>query len=168
MADEPTSEVKYGSVVAAPYVSDFLEKALPYLEFKSSITSSTSVDSFVGMSIETAKNKLNKDKIAYEIVGNGSVVLTQMPNGNEIFDSAVSKVILYTEKQTADTVIVPNLVGLKINDAVKIAINNGLNLRFSGTYDSECVISSQSLQENTQVKRGTVIVLRAIKTDYED
>ena len=35
VVDEPTSSVKYGSFVAAPYVSAFLEKALPYLGYTS-------------------------------------------------------------------------------------------------------------------------------------
>jgi len=168
VVDEPTSSVKYGSVVAAPYVSQFLEKALPYLEFKSKSSSTVSIDNYVGLSVEAAKNKLNENKIAYEIVGNGSVVTAQTPTANSIFYMPISKVILYTETKKEDPVTVPKLVGLKINDATKFALNNGLNIRFSGIFDSDCVISYQSLPEGTKVKRGTVITLRAIKTDYED
>ncbi len=168
VADEPTSAVKYGSVVAAPYVSEFLAKALPYLEFKSTNSTEISVENYVGMSIETAKTKLNEKKIAYEIVGSGSVVLSQTPTVDSVFDISISKIILYTEKEKSDIVKVPKLIGLKINEAVKIAINSGLNIRFCGIFDSDCVITDQSIKEYTDVKRGTVITLRAIKTDFED
>lgn len=168
VADEPTSDVKYGSVVAAPYVSKFLEKALPYLEFKSTRDENTTVENLVGMSIETAKEKLNASKTAYEIVGNGSVVLSQTPSGNDSFNSAISKVILYTENTLADMVKAPKLIGMKIKDAVKLALNTGLNIRFTGTYSSECIITEQSISEGALVKRGTVITLRTVSQDFED
>lgn len=168
VADEPTSAVKYGSVVAAPYVSEFLDKALPYLEFKANTSTSVKIENYVGLSIESAKEKLKESKIAYEIVGGGSVVTAQTPTADSVFDISISKVILYTENKKSETVTVPKLVGLKISDAVKIAINNGLNIRFCGIFDSNCIITNQSLTEGTIVKRGTVITIRAIKTDYED
>ncbi len=168
VADEPTSDVKYGSVVAAPYVSMFLEKALPYLEFKTTGNENFTTESYVGMSIEAAKEKLTKSKIAYEIVGSGSVVLSQTPTAGESFSSSVSKVILYTENALYETVKVPNFLGMKIKDAVKLAINTGLNIRFTGSYSLECVITEQSLEYDSKVKRGSVVTLRTVSTDFED
>lgn len=168
VADEPTSSVKYGSVVAAPYVSMLLEKALPYLEFKAQTEENFTVENYVGMSVETAKKALTEKKIAYEIVGGGKVVLSQTPTESSSFNSAISKVILYTEKALPTTVTVPDFSGMTIKDAVKTAINTGLNIRFSGSYNSESRVSMQSLTPGSTVKRGSVITLRTISTDFED
>ena len=54
------------------------------------------------------------------------------------------------------------------SDAVKTAINTGLNIRFSGSYNSESRVSMQSLTPGSTVKRGSVITLRTISTDFED
>ena len=168
VADEPTSSVKYGSVVAAPYVSMLLEKALPYLEFKAQTEENFTVENYVGMSVEAAKKALTEKKIAYEIVGGGKVVLSQTPTESSSFNSAISKVILYTEKALPTTVTVPDFSGMAIKDAVKAAINTGLNIRFSGSYNSESRVSMQSLTPGSTVKRGSVITLRTISTDFED
>ncbi len=168
VADEPTSAVKYGSVVAAPYVSMFLEKALPYLEFKAATEENFTVENYVGMSTEAAKKALSDKKIAYEIVGSGAVVLSQTPTESTSFNSAISKVILYTEKTLPQTVTVPDFSGMKIKDAVKLAINTGLNIRFSGSYNPESSVSAQSLPAGSAIKRGSVITLRTLSTDFED
>ena len=168
VADEPTSNVKYGSVVAAPYVSMFLEKALPYLEFKSANTDNVTIENYVGMSTEAAAKKLAESKIAYEIVGNGELVISQTPTQGESFTTSISKIILYTTKESSESLIsVPSLVGLDVKSAVKLAINSGLNIKFTGGV-SGGIISEQSIPNSTLVKRGSVIVLRVLSTDFED
>lgn len=173
VADEPNSTVKYGSVVAAPYVSDVLELILPYLEYKRTDESTnTIVDGYVGMNIQSAVSKLKNSKINYEIVGDGNVVVAQTPEKDTVFDFTLSKIILYTEKDMEKNVTVPNLVGLSPADATKAAINAGLNVKFSGlspvATNSTDKVTSQSLSPNTCVPRGTVITIRVISVDFED
>ena len=65
VVDEPTSAVKYGSVVAAPYISELMEKILPYLEYKrNSDEINYTVDSYIGMNINTVISKLKNSKTA--------------------------------------------------------------------------------------------------------
>ncbi len=172
VADEPTSNVKYGSVVAAPYVSSFLEKALPYLEYRSTSEElNVTVENFVGMSISEAKSKLNAAKIAYEIIGNGTVVLSQTPTHKESFSSPVSKVILYTEEGEMQLVNVPNVVGRSVSEGLRMLLNAGLNIKFTGSGSSPLssdTIFSQSIPPGEMVKRGTVICIQVLKTDFED
>ncbi len=173
VADEPNSQVKYGSVVAAPYISAFLEKALPYLEYKSTAEQiNTTVENYVGMNISTAVSKLREAKIEYEIIGNGSVVMSQTPTFGDKFNYKLSKVILYTSKGQEEYVTVPSLIGLSPGEATVAAVNAGLNLCFAGltddTYDIGCVIVSQSITAGEKVPRGTVITIRAINTTFED
>lgn len=173
VVDEPNSQVKYGSVVAAPYVSSLLEKILPYLEFKSNAEEfNSSVESYIGMNVNSAITKLKEKNIAYEIVGNGNTVIAQTPEGDDSITIPLSKVILYTERSEEVKVTVPNLIGTDLVTAIKTATNLGLSIRLSGigatAPDSDDKICEQSLPPGTIVKRGTVIIIRAINTEYED
>mgnify|MGYP003300221385 CR=1 FL=1 len=173
VVDEPTTSVKYGSVVAAPYVSALLERTLPYLEYKSSAESvNIALDSFVGMNINSATAKLKEANILYEIVGDGDVVLAQTPGGGDVITYPLSKVILYTEDTEDEYVTVPSVTGLDMPAAIREIINSGLNISFSGVSgiypDSLDKIVEQSIPPGTRVKRGTVITLRAINCDFED
>lgn len=173
VVDEPNSQVKYGSVVAAPYVSALFEKILPYLEFKSSSEQfNLNVENYVGMNINTAKEKLKEAKISYEIIGNGDTVLKQTPTANQSITLPLSKIILYTEQIEEANVIVPNLVGTDLATAIKTATNAGLSIRLLGAGatapDSDDIICEQSLPPGELTKRGSVIVIRAINTKFED
>ena len=173
VVDEPTSNVKYGSVVAAPYISMLMEKLLPYFEYRSSAEEvNITVDNYVGMNVSTAKEKLKAARLDYEIVGDGDVVIAQTPSGGDNITVALSKIILYTSKDDTDTVTVPNLVGMKTVDAIKEAINAGLSIRLSGvgatSPSAEAPIYEQSLPPGSVTRRGSVIVIRAMVDDYED
>ena len=173
VVDEPTSNVKYGSVVAAPYVSTLMEKILPYLEYKSDADEiNLSVENYVGMNLKSAQARLDKQNISYEIVGNGSTVVAQTPTAGDIVTSALSKVILYTDKSVGEYTTVPTLVGKPLLDAIRLAINAGLNIRLVGIGSTSPgatdTICEQSLPAGDSVKRGTVITIRAIVGDYED
>ena len=173
VVDEPNSQVKYGSVVAAPYVSALFEKILPYLEFKSSSEEfNLNVENYVGMNINTAKEKLKEAKISYEIIGNGDTVLKQTPTADQSITLPLSKIILYTEQIEEANVIVPNLVGTDLATAIKTATNAGLSIRLLGAGatapDSDDIICEQSLPPGESTKRGSVIVIRAINTKFED
>lgn len=173
VVDEPTSSVKYGSVVAAPYVSALFEKILPYLDFISNADSAeATVESYVGLHINTARKKLEDLGISYEVVGGGDTVLSQTPSASDVITYPISKVILYTERTVSESVTVPTLTGLSLSDAVKCAINSGLNIRLLGIGASAAsggdLIAEQSLSPGSVVKRGTVIAIRAINGKYED
>lgn len=172
VVDEPTSTVKYGSVVAAPYVSAFMEKALPYLEFKSNNDSTNvAVENYIGLTAEAAKERLNKSGLSYEFIGDGKFVLSQTPAPNDVITYPLSKIIIYTS-DTEQTVTVPKLTGLSLTEAIKKIINSGLNIKISGNGtiapDSDDIITEQSLPPGDEVKRGTVITVRAINTSFED
>ena len=166
VVDEPTSAVKYGSVVAAPYVSAFLSEALPYLGYEADVyEETTTVPNLIGKSVADAKKELTDLAIDYEIVGSGEVVIEQTPTASDLIYPGVTKIILYTEKNTK-LVSVPSLVGMELSAAVKEAMEYGLNIKISGTDAGNVVY--QSLPLGAQVKKGTVIEIRALITNYED
>lgn len=169
VVDEPTSSVKYGSVVAAPYISDLMEKVLPYLEYKSNSEEiNVSVTDYVGMSVTAATEMLKKQGIAYEVVGGGKVVTKQTPGGGDVMTPALSKVILYTTDTDITDISVPSLIGLPLSDAIKLAVDTGLNIKLLGSPDADDVVTEQSLPPGTVTKRGGVIAIRAIENDFED
>ena len=173
VVDEPTSNVKYGSVVAAPYVSMLMEKLLPYFEYKSSAEQiNYTVDNYIGMNLSSVKDKLSKAKIEYEIVGNGNTILAQTPSAGDIITVALSKVILYTSNEKEDLIAIPQFVGMTLTDAIKQATNIGLSIKLAGVGATEPaaldIVVEQSLPAESKVKRGSVIILRAINQNYED
>ena len=173
VVDEPTSNVKYGSVVAAPYISMLMEKLLPYLEFKSNLDElSFTVENYVGMNIKSASEKLKKAKIDYEIVGNGNTVLRQTPASGDVITTALSKVILYTSNDNDELIEVPNMIGMTLVDAIKSATNLGFSIKLAGieaTAPSAIdIVTEQSLLPNSKVKRGSVIIIRAVSHNFED
>ena len=173
IADEPTSTVKYGSVVAAPYVSKVLERVLPYLNYKSNAPEiNVSVDNYVGLNIETAKKLITEAGLAYEVVGAGEKVVAQTPRGDETVTLPLSRIILYTEITEDELVIVPNLVGLTAEEAIKLSARVGLNVCIMGNeltnMSKSNIVCEQSLAPDTRVKRGSVIKIRPITTEFED
>jgi stage V sporulation protein D (sporulation-specific penicillin-binding protein) len=173
VVDEPTSQVKYGSVVAAPYVSMLYERILPYLNFKSSQEIiNTKVESYIGLSVEEAEDKLKKSRLTYEIIGDGNKVIKQTPTAGDILTYPLSKILLYTDHTDDERVTVPNVIGMNLPDAIRNLLDAGLNVRISGNgaiapsaYDR---VLTQSISEGTVVTRGEIITIRAIKEDYED
>ena len=173
VVDEPTSQVKYGSVVAAPYVSMLYERILPYLDFKSSLEEiNTTVESYIGLTPSEAKERLASNHMAFEIIGSGDKIIKQTPAAGDILTYPLSKILLYTEDVKAEVVTVPNVVGMSLPDAIRQLLDAGLNLKISGNgaaapsmYDKVIV---QSIPEGTVVARGEIITVRAIKEDYED
>lgn len=164
VVDEPTSAVKYGSVVAAPYVSALLEKVLPYLEYESNTEKiNTAVDNYVGLSVSDAQKLLKEKNIECEIIGDGEYVISQTPGENDVITYKHSKIILYTTEEE-QLITVPGLIGMELDEAVKLAINEGLNVRIIGSGQ----VFAQSLPLGAKVKRGEVIVLESIAQDFND
>lgn len=167
VVDEPTTAVKYGSVVAAPYVSSLLTKILPYLEYESNAPKiNYEVQNYVGLQLSEAEKSLEENKLSYEIIGNGDVVISQTPGYGDVITHQNSKILLYTEELTLYSTV-PNLVGMEIGEAAKEALNAGFNIKICGTAIGGRVIS-QSLPLGAQMKRGSVITIEVLSKDFED
>ena len=173
VVDEPQSTVKYGSVVAAPYISALLTNILPYLEFAPAVPKNTvSIKSYVGMSVSDAKKALGADGITYQIVGSGSTVVSQLPIANTEITKELTTVYIYTIKREEEMVSVPNFVGIGITDAERLAQALGINIRLEGNVNYAVgrgyKVISQSLTPGSSVQRGNVIILRIISLEFED
>ncbi len=172
VVDEPQSAVKYGSVVAAPYISELLAEILPYLNYESTKESTiATVSDYVGMPVSELTKLLNQDGIKYSIIGNGDQVISQFPLAGIEISKSLSTIYIYTEKRDDEYVSVPSLSGLTIGQANALAYNSGLNLRVEGGISDKCsslTVSSQSIPYGAKVKRGAVITITVIGLDFED
>lgn len=172
VVDEPQSQVKYGSTVAAPYVSNLLTSILPYLDYNSSSERSEyTVGNYVGASIDSVVEGLKKNQVNYVLVGNGSTVVNQIPAADVSILKSSSKIYLYTEKRDDEYVSVPSVVGLSIKEANLLLTNLGLNIAISGGLSEKCTtvtVTSQSLPLGAKIKKGSVITLTVLGTDFED
>lgn len=171
VVDEPTSSVKYGSVVAAPYVSAFLTEALPYLEYEADGNHShISIGNYVGKSTDEAIGELKKLGISYEIIGDGKSVIMQTPGENEAFLYQNSKVILYTDEKRLLYAVVPNVVGKTVEEANKLIINAGLNIKIRnpGNTGANATVISQSVTSGSAIEKNSIIELEIVYFDFED
>ncbi len=173
VVDEPSSQIKYGSVVAAPYISAFMERILPYLEFKKNAEEiNIQADNYIGQTVSEATELLKSRGISYEVVGNGNTVLSQTPTSDVVFTYPLSKVILYTESDKNEYVTVPDIQGLTLENAIRQILSSGLNIKIKGNGvacpDANDVIIDQSIPPGELVIRGTVLNIRSITMEFED
>ena len=170
VVDEPTSTVKYGSVVAAPYVSAFLNDALPYLEYsKEGADSHITVSDYVGSELSEAIKNLKELGITYEVIGKGNTVLTQTPQPNEMFLKPNSKVILYTEDKKLLYSVVPDVTGLSIEKANELIINAGLNIKIKNpSLTGGATVIYQSVSAGAVLERNSIVEVEILHLDFED
>ena len=169
VVDEPSEGSKYGSVVAAPYVANVLERILPYLGVQASYTEAEQatmvlrVPDCAGWSVEKAVLMLSAGGFSCRIEGDGAFVTGQIPAAGSTVLQAGAGITLTTGKGKEDLVCVPNVVGMSAAEANKALINAGFNIRVIGAKDylkSNKTVLEQSCVVGAELPRGTVIVIR--------
>ncbi len=170
LVDEPSAGNMYGSVVAAPYVSEYLAAALPYLgvEPQYSEEESAAIEKMVGsyetLTTTSAVSQLERDDFEYVIVGDGTTVTGQCPEAGSVVSNLSKLVILYTNgEEPKNTVKVPNVVGKMAEEANRIIVDGKLNVRIEGaanfSSDGGATVISQFPAAGEKVPEGTVITL---------
>ena len=180
LVDEPTVGSKYGSVVAAPYVSKLLELILPYMgvksEYKETDTENKliTVEDYCGYTVEDAKNKLKNSKIQYEIIGNGDKIINQLPISGSVINEKSGKIILYTTNNTEDILItyVPDLIGKTPQEANIILSNSKLNIKLEGSVNYKVGdgvrVVSQYPSVGEQIRVGETVTVYLMHTDERE
>ena len=123
--------------------------------------------SVTGLPIEDAKTSLNNSSLGFSVLGDGDTVVQQIPEAGQPVPQN-GTIVLYTDQQSVQnsTATVPNLVGLSAAEAVAAAENAGINIKISGNSEGAGAESvSQSVAENTQVSKGTVVTVEFVVPD---
>ncbi len=174
VVDEPSTG-KYGSIVAAPYIGDLMASVLPYLGYEPSgetAPAQTEIPDLRTMSPQKAKSTLSELGFTCEIVGSGSSVLSQSPSPGTTLTVGQGKVILYTDTQLSDTVSMPDLIGMNIEEANAKLISCGLNIHLTGANSPHigtgAIVYAQSVPKGQVVARGSLITVTVLYDDDQD
>ena len=178
LVDEPSVGTAYGSVVVAPYVSSFMELALPYLGIEAVFSENDkeheqiSVPDVCNMTLEEAKDILKKLEINFEVIGNGESIISQTPIENSIIYKKTGKILLYTSTDNPKHGIVPNEIGKTPEEANKILINAGFNIKLEGSLNlskhSGATVISQYPVANEYYELGKPVTIKILYTDEKD
>lgn len=179
MVDEPMNGSVYGSIVAAPYVANFLKVVLPYMGIEAHYTESelakleVNLLDYTGWLVSDAVTSMGYVGLDHEVVGDGEKVTAQIPAGGSQLAKDTGKVIFYCgEAAPKDTVTVPDVVGRSASAANKLLIDAGLNIRIEGTQNYQsgtgAVVVSQSPAPETVVTPGTIVTVEFRYLDGTD
>ena len=117
-----------------------------------------------------AAARLKENYLTYRIIGDGDKIVGQIPaHGRELPGN--STVLLYTDdSMPTDQVTVPDLKGLTVAQANRVLADCGLYMQAKGVDStaSYVVASQQDIAPDTQVARGTMIVVTFIDTTAND
>ncbi len=176
MVDEPSISSVYGSVVAAPYISNLMGFVLPYIGVEPQYTAEElekrdiTLSNYVGATVENAVTDLSWRGFTYEIVGTGDTVTAQIPQAGSMISGENGLLLLYTGNETpANTITIPNVVGMTAYNANQTLLNLGLNVSFSGSLNgTSATVIGQDPAAGTVVSRGTIIEVTLRHLDMTD
>lgn len=175
MVDKPLESVPYGSVVAAPYISNLLSYVLPYIGVEAQYTTEelaaldVTLSNYVGATVENSIADLSWRGFRYEIIGEGNTVTAQVPSAGSKISSDTGLLILYTGDETpADSVQVPDLMGMSAYNANNAAVSAGLNVIFTGYTNGTATVIGQSLEAGSWVPRGSILEIELRYLDGVD
>lgn len=162
--DEPMFYATGGSG-AAPVAGRIFENILAYLNVDPEYSdeelaqSTVTAPNLIGSAVDTVRSMANGFTV--KIVGNGETVISQMPTAHQSMPKG-GVIVVYTEENTAkQTAVVPNLTGLTIGEANRIAVNAGFNIKIAGTTQGsgQTLSYKQSVEANTTAETGSVITV---------
>ena len=179
VVDEPSKGNSYGSVVAAPYVANVMKAILPYLDIEPEYSDEelakleVNVPNYKSWLIEDAVTSTGYLGVECEVVGNGTLVTAQIPEGGSLLTKETGKIILYCgDAVPENNITVPDLMGKTAVVANSVVINSGLNIRITGTTNYEngagAVVVSQSPAAGEVVSRGTIVTVEFRYLDGTD
>lgn len=167
--DLPASAVHGGGAVAAPIVGRVLADVLPYLGVEQVFDEDEAdrrepaVPGVIGDPAAEAKAVVENAGFSVRLVGDGETVTDQVP-ASGVKVPVSSEVILYLgESKPTDTITVPDLIGLRPNEAQEYLAARDLYFKRTGIKTSKTGGSTRAIKQNpvagTQVSIGTVVTV---------
>ena len=156
-----------GGAVAAPAAAGILENVLQYLNIEPQYTEQelakleVTAKNVVGMNVQEARTTLQADGFSVKVKGDGDSVIAQIPGGGQSVPQN-GAIILYTsEEAKSETLEMPDLLGLTVNQATAKALAAGINIRIAGNslMSSELVSYSQSVEPGEAVGYGSTVTV---------
>ncbi len=165
MLDEPMGSSHMGGAIAAPTFKKIFDEVLRYMDIEPQysdeelLVQDKTVPNVTGLSVNELAKAFNGTGLKYNIIGSGEKVVSQVPVGGATLPDG-STVAIYTEKEEAPLVTVPNVKGMTSSQANLALTNAGLNMKIAGANDTDqgsAVVSTQSPEAGAQIKRGSAV-----------
>lgn len=162
--DEPKYYSTGGSG-AAPVAGRIFENILAYLNVDPEYSdeelakATVTAPNLIGKSTTEVRGSANGFTV--RIVGEGTTVVSQMPSSNQSMPKGGVIVVYTDETAERQKAVVPDLTGLSMTEANRIAINSGFNIKIAGaTQGSTQMVSyKQSIEKGSSVEVGSVITV---------
>ena len=138
VVDEADVPVDFGSVTAAPFAREILEKALPYLgvapDTDEPPAAQVTVPDVTGLGVDEARQVLEAAGLDSVLDGAGGQVVRQLPVAG-VTMNAGALVMLYVAGPAAedDSVTVPDVTGMPVTEANRLLKSYGLELQIEGS-----------------------------------
>lgn len=160
--DEPSNGQYYAGVVTSPVAKGLFTDIFNYMENSfskennSAIIKDVIIPEVRGKSLEEAKTILKKEKIDYNIEGNGDTVIGVSPYPGYAVKEG-TKINIYTEENNTkkNAVVMPNVIGYTKESASEILSKLGISYNFKG----EGTVSKQSIPSGELINKGTTVDL---------
>jgi len=174
LIDEPNDPLAGGSAVAAPAFREIMLKSLRKLEIAPSyeVTTDTSesgeeenvvamikTPDVTGMKGVLAKEKLKVAGLNQEFIGDGVIVEQQIPAAGTLVHPTQT-IYLVTEQK--ENLVVPDLIGASLRDAVEITALLGVKLKIEGSG----YIHEQQLSEEKGTRTLTIKLKPLANSEY--
>lgn len=162
--DEPQL-YRTGGSGAAPIAGRIFENILAYLNVDPQYTdeeltkATVTAPNLIGSSVDNVRSKASTFTV--KVIGNGKTVVSQMPSSNQSMPKG-GVIVVYTEENAErKTGTVPNLTGLTVSEANRVAVNAGFNIKVAGTTQgaNQVISYKQSIQSGNTAQLGTVITV---------
>ena len=163
----------FGGNIVAPVVASVMSYTLPYLGVEAVYSDDEleSVDVYIpnvtSDALTSAKATLQKRGLNIKVVGDGTSVISQYPQGGISIQKG-STIVLYTDDTSPKEITVPDLSGYTINQARSLLESLGLNLKNTGSTSHLAEAKRQNLQAGTTVPEGSVVEVEFILSDTND
>lgn len=179
MADTPTGTAYYGSAIAAPVVSAVFKEGLPHLGIYPTYTAEelakmdAAVPYVLGYEAMRAESSLVAQGFEVRIVGDetsGEKVSTQIPGAGMSIPKGSTVVLYLGNEPELETGIVPDVLGMTVEQANEAIINAGFNIKISGgaAENASAVATVQSIGGGTEAYKGNVIEVMFQVNTYSD
>ena len=156
-----------GGAVAAPIAAGILENVLQYLNVEPQYTQQelekleVIAKNVVGQNVGQAREKLLADGFTVKVKGDGDTVLSQIPSGGQSVPQKGAIILFTSDEAKAETVEMPDLLGLTVNEATSRALAVGINIKIAGNslMTSELRSYEQSVEVGTPIPYGTTVTV---------
>ncbi|MBD5081310.1 MAG: PASTA domain-containing protein [Ruminococcaceae bacterium] len=173
MVDEPSNGKYYGSAVAAPVISAVFSECLenvgiyPQYTAEELAAQDTTVPYVLGSDGLAAISTLNSCGLKYEIVGDEHGTVVDTVPGASLTIPKGGTVIVYMDDSEKKTALVPNVVGMTVDQANNALTSAGLNISLSGgaVENDKAKAISQSVEAGSVANKGTVVRVEFIVDD---